>query len=229
MVERLNGIQEVGSSNLLPSTSSFLLRPSERAFFMLARDCTFTDLDFETTGSVRGLPDEPWQFGAVELHGGNIKVLRDDWLHVDPARPFNPYAPGRHAELRAILAAAPAPRDLLPEWHPFLAGGPGRVLVAHNAATEKRILAALAPLLPLGPWVDTLKLSRAVLPGRAGYELGQIVRDAGAEDTVRAICPGRSWHDALFDATATAVLLRSWLLSPLWNGLRLDVLLADGR
>ncbi|MBQ7252999.1 MAG: 3'-5' exonuclease [Kiritimatiellae bacterium] len=191
---------------------------------MLARDCTFTVIDFETTGSVRGLPDEPWQFGAVELRGEDIRVLRDDCLRIDPARPFNPYAPGRHAELRGVLAAAPAPRALLPEWLPFLAGGPGRVLVAHNAATEKRILAALAPLLPLGPWVDTLKLARAVLPGRAGYELARVVRDAGLEGTARGLCPGRDWHDALFDATATAVLLRAWLASSQWRGVAADAI-----
>jgi DNA polymerase III epsilon subunit-like protein len=191
---------------------------------MLARDCTFTVLDFETTGAVRGLPDEPWQFGAVELRGEEIKILRDDWLHIDSARPFNPYAPGRHAELRAVLATAPAARDLLPAWLSFLAGGANRVLVAHNAATEKRILASLAPLLPLGPWVDTLKLARAVLPGRRSYELGLVIHDAGLEDTARALCPGRDWHDALFDATATAVLLRAWLAAPQWQGVSLDTI-----
>jgi len=196
----------------------------KRAFFMLARDCPFTVLDFETTGSVRGLPDEPWQFGAVELLGGAIRVLRDEFLHVDAARPFNPYAPGRHATLRQELAAAPPPREVLPEWLPFLEG---RVLVAHNAATERRVLASLAPLLPLGPWVDTLRLARAALPACRNRELATLVRESGLEDAARALCPGRDWHDALFDATATAVLLRSWLASPAWDGVQADALAAD--
>lgn len=192
---------------------------------MLARDCTFTVLDFETTGSVRGLPDEPWQLGAVELHGDDIRVLRDDFLFIDAARPFNPYTPGRHAAIRVELAAAPAPRDLLPEWLPFLTGG-NRVLVAHNAATERRTLATLAPLLPLGPWVDTLRLARIAMPDCKNHELAQVVRACGLEETARAACPGRDWHDALFDATATAVLLRAWLASPKWKGVLLEALLA---
>lgn len=190
---------------------------------MLARDCTFTVLDFETTGAVRGFPDEPWQFGAVELRGETIRVLRDDWLRIDPARPFNPYAPGRHAAVRGLLASAPAPRDLLPAWTEVLSA-PDRVLVAHNAATEKRILSALAPLLRLGPWVDTLKLARAVLPGGGRRGLADVLEACGLEGEARATCPGRDWHDALFDAAAAAVLLRAWLRSPQWDGVAIEAI-----
>ena len=39
---------------------------------MKAREAILTVLDFESTGAVRGWPDEPWQAGLVELSGGRV-------------------------------------------------------------------------------------------------------------------------------------------------------------
>ena len=77
---------------------------------MKAREAVFTAVDFESTGSVAGWEEEPWQIGVAEVAGGApTGVLADGWLGVAAGRPFNPYAPGRHAQVRAELAAADDP------------------------------------------------------------------------------------------------------------------------
>ena len=191
---------------------------------MLARHAAFTVIDFETTGSVRGLPDEPWQIGLVSLEGGELRGHREDFLRIDPGRPFNPYAPGRHAALRGVLAAAPSPAESFPLWRPWLEG---RVLVAHNAGTERKILSSIAPLHRFGPWVDTLLLARRLLPGLPDHSLSAIVSAFGLAGAAGTACPSRTWHDALFDATATALLLRHLLSLPGWETLSLGALLAS--
>ena len=143
----------------------------------------YVALDFETTGGVAGFPNEPWQLGLVEIEAGHILP---EW-----------------AELRAELAAAPAFMEIWPELSERLVGQP---LVAHNAATERTILERRAPLTRFGPWIDTLKLTRTYWPILKSYALGDLIRTFGLEGQMRALCPGRTWHDALFDACAGAVL-----------------------
>lgn len=162
-------------------------------------------LDFETTGSVKGWPNEPWQLGVVEIENGEVVAgsTWETWFRVAADRPFSPRAPGRWAEIRGELAAAPAFMDLWPELTARLVGVP---LVAHNAATERTILVKRAPLTPFGPWIDTLKLVRTFWPLMKSYALGDLVRTFDLQSRVDALCPGRTWHDALYDACAGAVL-----------------------
>lgn len=162
-------------------------------------------LDFETTGSVPGWPNEPWQLGLVAIEDGEV-VPESRWetfFRVAAERPFSTRAPGRWAELRATLAAAPAFMDVWPELAARLVGVP---LVAHNAATERTILVQRAPLTPFGPWTDTLKLVRTYWPVMKSYALGDVIATFGLKSRVDALCPDRTWHDALYDACAGAVL-----------------------
>ena len=165
----------------------------------------YVALDFETTGVVAGFPNEPWQLGLVVIEDGHIlpETKWETYFCVDAARPFSPRAPGRWAELRVELAAAPAFMEIWPELSERLVGQP---LVAHNAATERTILERRAPLTHFGPWIDTLKLTRTYWPILKSYALGDLIRTFGLEGQMRALCPGRTWHDALFDACAGAIL-----------------------
>ena len=162
-------------------------------------------LDFETTGTVAGFPNEPWQLGIVAIEDGKVLPCTkwETFFRVDAARPFSPRAPGRWAELRNELDAAPAFMETWPELAERLVGVP---LVAHNAATERTVLEHRAPLTPFGPWIDTLRLVRKHWPILKSYALGDLIRTFGLERDVLALCPGRTWHDALFDACAGAVL-----------------------
>lgn len=189
---------------------------------MKARDAILTVLDFESTGAVRGHADEPWQVGMVELKAGRVTGLHhESWMRVDAGRPFNPYAPGRHAEIRHLLAAAPPMAELWPVWRPWLEGRP---LAAHNIGTERKFLRRAAPLHKLGPWIDTLKLARHVRPGLEGHSLAEVCEALNLVTSVKDLCPGRDWHDALFDAFASARILEHCLALPGWQDVSIEAL-----
>lgn len=165
---------------------------------------TWTVLDFETTGTVKGWPNEPWQLGLVRIEDG-VVLPETKWetLFRVGERPFSPRAVGRYREMREELAQAPTPMELWPEISARLCGAP---LVAHNCSTERTVLTKLAPMTRFGPWIDTLVYARARYPGLPSYALGDLVQAFGAAGEVESLCPGRTWHDALYDACACAVL-----------------------
>ena len=164
-------------------------------------------LDFETTGPAGGWPNEPWQLGIVELDPGSFDVMPETkwetFFRIDPERPFSPRAPGRWAQMRSELASAPGVYDIWPEVSRRLSGA---VLVAHNAGTERTILGKMAPLAPWGPWTDTLALARRHWPHLPGHRLSDVVAAFCLKDRLDSIVPGRTWHDALYDAVAGALV-----------------------
>jgi DNA polymerase III subunit epsilon len=189
---------------------------------MKARDAILTVLDFESTGAVRGHPDDPWQVGMVEMRGGRVTGRHhESYLRVAAGRPFNPYAPGRHAELRDVLAGAPAMPELWPLWRPWIEGRP---LAAHNIGTERKFLRRAAPMHELGPWIDTLRLARRVRPDLGDHSLATVAAALGIVERTRECCPGRDWHDALFDAFASALVLEHCLALPGWEDVSLEAL-----
>jgi DNA polymerase III subunit epsilon len=189
---------------------------------MSAQQLTLTVVDFESTGKVEGFPDEPWQIGMVLFKDG--RVARADafcsLLRVGQ-RPFNPYAPGRHARLRDRLAVAPTLPDLWPRLRPWLTGRP---LCAHNAATEKRFLKNAFPLHKSGPWVDTLKLVRIAYPQLVSHKLEDLLHSLDLASRVDRLCPGLEPHDALYDSVACGILLEHLLQQPAWNGVTMETL-----
>lgn len=189
----------------------------------LACECVFSVLDFETTGSVSGWPVEPWQLGVVAVKKGRIVTpLSYETLMYVGERPFNPQAPGRHAQLRDELALAPTPGQLWPELSDWVCGRP---LVAHNIGTERTVLSKIAPLHRFGPWVDTLVLTRKYYPGLESKALDEVIPCLGLLPRVEELCPGREAHDALYDAFACAVLLEHFLALPGWEGVTLGALM----
>lgn len=179
-------------------------------------DAGITVLDFETTGSVRGFPNEPWQIGMVTLSGGKVdrESMFESLLQVEPNRPFNPHAPGRHAVLRDEISAAPIPQEVWPRIKSRLTEFP---LCAHNVATEKKFTRAMAPMHRFGIWIDTLRIARKAWPGCASYALEDLAVTLDLKPKVEDLCPGRTAHDALYDAVASAVLLEHLLQQPGWG------------
>jgi DNA polymerase-3 subunit epsilon len=80
-------------------------------------------------------------------------------------------------------------------------------VVAHGSGTEKRFLRAF-PLHGFGPWVDTLTLSRKILPGRASYALSDLAAEFALAEEASLLLPDFRWHEALSDALASLLLLR---------------------
>lgn len=193
---------------------------ADRAY-RLAADARLVALDFETTGSVRGFPVEPWQVGMVRMQAGRVGAESFESLLRIGDRPFNPHAPGRHAQLREQLAAAPTPGEQWPTWASWLVGAP---IVVHNAGTERTLLRRLAPLHRLGPWIDTLALVRQAYPALASKALEEVVAALGLSSRVDELCPGRAAHDALYDAFACAVVLEHFLALPGWERVTVEAL-----
>lgn len=189
---------------------------------MQAREASCTALDFETTGSVSGYRNEPWQIGIVELQRGAIApgTTVESLLRVGE-RPFNPHAPGRHGELRRQIAAAPTLTSLWSRLHPLLLGRP---LIAHNVSTEKRMLSDCFPLHRFGPWIDTLPLSRYAFPHLSSHSLQHIIESLNLTADLDQLCPDRTWHDALYDAAASARLLQYLLSLPGWQTVTVQTL-----
>ncbi len=191
----------------------------------LARDCVFTALDFETTGTVPGWPVEPWQIGLCEVSVGQGVVNPfSALLGVSAERPFNRFAPGRHSLIRDELALAPTLPQIWEDLSPRLVGRP---LLAHNIGTERTLLRKAAPLHALGPWVDTLALARRIAPGLSSYALGDLIAHFDLEAAVNAACPGLEAHDACYDAVACGLLLLHFLSLPGLQNVWLSQLLAS--
>jgi DNA polymerase III epsilon subunit-like protein len=184
-------------------------------------EITFTVLDFETTGTVKGFECLPWQLGAVTatLQKGLLDAPTFDTLmRVPMDHRFSGRAPGRHAQLRAEIATAPTAQAL---WQPLHAALATTIPVAHNAATERNVLARLAPMTHYPYWLDTLRLVRKAYPTLTSYALDDIIPVLGLEAHLRHLVPGRDPHDAYYDAVACALLLLHLLALPGWRELTL--------
>jgi DNA polymerase-3 subunit epsilon len=168
----------------------------------IIRHCRFTAIDFESAGAARGMTDQPVQVGLASWsprtghHDPFVSYLFTDQPILWSARKVHGIGP-------ADLAGAPSLLSLWPELKRRLAGA---VVVAHGKGTEKRFLRTF-PGHGFGPWVDTLLLARAAWPELPDHSLGALCDHLGLTPTVMVLTPGKSWHDALFDAIASLVLL----------------------
>jgi len=166
------------------------------------REAVWAALDFESAGAAPGRSDEPVQVGMAVWRGFEMSDFFRSYV-CSPAR-ITSLARAVHGITEEDVRDAPPMAALWPEFKTRLGGA---VVVAHGAGTEKRFLRAF-PLHGFGPWLDTLAVSRAVLPELSGHSLGEVTAALGVEDEVRALCPALDWHDALFDAVACLVILR---------------------
>ena len=156
----------------------------------------FVAIDFETTGYEAGSTNEPWQLGLAVVRGGEIVETREFFFDVEGA-------PARAHEADALGTL----QSSFETWAPHLVG---QRLVAHNIACERTILTRTAPLTKWGPWVDTMKLAKAMYPKLPSYALGELCTTFGCVPQI----DGRTWHDGLYDAVACAnlalLLLGQW-------------------
>ena len=168
---------------------------------VLISEITFAALDFEAAGAVPGKPDAPIQIGIACGQLGKKISLYDSFLAID--RPVTKGAQRIHGITDHQLMNAPNLLQLYPTLQEHLAHRP---LVAHAHGTEKRFLASL-PGHPFGPWLDTLNLARKVYPDAESYKLGRLCDQLELTENVKTLVPNRDWHDALFDATASLLIL----------------------
>lgn len=166
------------------------------------REAAWAALDFESAGAAPGRSDEPVQVGIAVWRGGEMTDFFRSYVR--SAVGITRRARAVHGIADGDLRGAPSMTALWPEFKARLAGA---VVVAHGAGTEKRFLRAF-PLHGFRPWLDTLVLSRAVLPELPAHALGDVASALGVEDEIRARCTWLDWHDALFDAVACLAILQ---------------------
>lgn len=166
------------------------------------RQSRFTAIDFESAGASRGMTDSPVQVGLAtwSMETGH-EASFVSYLFTD--QPVQWSARKIHGIGPEHLADAPTLLSLWPDLKRHLSGA---VVVAHGKGTEKRFLRAF-PGHGFGPWIDTLLLARAAWPELPDHSLGPLCNHHGLTERIRALVPGKSWHDALFDAAASLVLL----------------------
>ena len=168
------------------------------------RGISFAALDFESAGERANEAGVPVQIGIAVMEG----LLPDPGFfyrsYLKAERPVTWSAQQIHGITSDDLRDAPEFRSLWPELKQRLGG---RWIVAHGSGTEKRFLRTF-PLHGFGPWVDTLSLSRRILPGRGSYALSDLVKELALEGEASELLPGFRSHEALSDALASLLLLR---------------------
>jgi DNA polymerase-3 subunit epsilon len=110
----------------------------------------------------------------------------------------------------ALAGAKDAPEHaprLLELWPRVRESLAGRWILAHGIGTEKRFLRAF-PGHRFGPWIDTLRWSRAVYPTMPSHSLSDLCEALGVAERLRAEKIPGTWHDARFDAIACLFLIQ---------------------
>lgn len=165
-------------------------------------DITFTAIDFESAGTASGRTDAPIQIGTATWSPVSTSV--DTWVsYIHTEKPITWSAQKVHGITKDDLSGAPKMMMLWPQIKRRLKD---RAVVAHGHGTEKRFLQAF-PGHGFGPWIDTLQLSRAVYPELNDHSLGNICESLGLKEKIDKLVPKKAWHDALYDAAASIVLL----------------------
>ncbi len=161
-------------------------------------------IDFESAGAAPGETDQPVQIGIVRVDSlfGAEEIFTS---YIACERPVRWSAAKVHGITTATLRGAPHFHELWGELRRLLSGC---VVLGHNPATEKRFLGAF-PGHGFGPWLDTLALARKALPTLPDHALGTVCEAMGLTPEVSALVPGKSWHDALYDAAGSLILLRA--------------------
>jgi len=167
-------------------------------------EVSFAGIDFESAGARPGATDVPVQIGWAILREGQIhpEQFFRRFLYTD--RPITWSAAKVHGISPQDLEKAESMDRYWPTMKQYLSPC---VLVAHGHATEKRFLRHF-PTHGLGPWVDTLALSRKWCKGLSSHRLEEVHSRLGLETECRKLCPHYNWHDALFDAVACLIVLR---------------------
>ena len=169
---------------------------------MTVAEVPFAAIYFESAGIQRGGTDVPVQICVALMRRLEVSELFSSFLFT--TQPITWAAQRIHGICARDLAGAPRLLELWPEIRRLLED---RWIVAHGSATERRFLRAF-PFHGFGPWIDTLKLSRAVWPEKKSFALGDLMLELELENELRAVYPRFRWHDALSDAVASLVLLR---------------------
>ncbi|WP_172387219.1 3'-5' exonuclease [Streptomyces sp. MNP-20] len=154
-------------------------------------------VDVEGNGTT---PPDLVEIAALPIRGGRPDTsTAGAWL-TRPRRPITPFATKVHGLTNTALADKPAWAEIAETVHGFLGTA---WICAHNAHVDYRALSAHLPTWKPAGVLDTLRLSRAALPGLPGYGLDALIKHLQPD---LSHAPAQR-HRATFDAYATAQIL----------------------
>ena len=171
-------------------------------------DLSWAAIDFESAGTAPGETDCPVQIGIVRVEGLFSESPRLFTSYIACNRPVRWSAAKVHGITTEMLQDAPDFTSLWPQIRELLRGA---VVLGHNPATEKRFLRTF-PGHGFGPWVDTLALARQAAPDLPDHSLASICEALGIAHQVSSLVNDADhdrWHDALYDAAGSLLLLRT--------------------
>jgi DNA polymerase-3 subunit epsilon len=168
----------------------------------MIRNTSFTAIDFESAGTSPGKTDAPVQIGTCSWN--LTEHVTDTWVtYIHTQQKITWAAQKVHGITHAELQDAP---KLMLLWPAIKRRLQHHAVVAHGHGTEKRFLHAF-PGHGFDPWIDTLQLARAAWPNLPDHSLGALCCSLDLKTKIDAIVPEKSWHDALYDAVASIILL----------------------
>lgn len=146
-------------------------------------------------------PPEIIEIAVLLIDGPTTPDALRSWL-IRPQQPVAPIVTRKvHGITNADLADCPLWREVSAEIEEALCG---RVLVAHNATVERKVLAVHLPDWNPPLILDTLRLAKTVWQGLDSYALDKLI-DRGQLDTNPVA--GQGYHRAGYDTWAAWQLL----------------------
>jgi len=158
-------------------------------------DYRYAVVDVEGNGQQ---PPDLVELGVVGIVGGVIGETVS-WL-CKPTEPITSLARRIHGISDEMVAAAPAFAEVEAEVRAHLDGA---VMVAHNAGVDLGVLRRKMPDFAPSTVLDTLKLSRRLLPDQVSYRLGSLVSALRLDD---GLASGLRAHRVDYDVLVTARL-----------------------
>ncbi|WP_327634541.1 3'-5' exonuclease [Kribbella sp. NBC_00482] len=147
-------------------------------------------------------PPDLVEISIIAIKDGLIGQART-WL-VCPPRPITPMARRFHRITHDQLVDALTVADIEAELRHALSD---KVFVAHNAGVDLGVLGRELPGFQPVQVLDTVKLARRLLPGRASYKLGALVDAFGlARGLPAELTPHRATYHTLVCAQLLAHL-----------------------
>ena len=157
---------------------------------------TFTVFDIETTG-LNSNADDIIEIAAVKIRDGDILDSYHSYVHTE--KTLTPFIQNLTGITQSKVNSAPELPEVMGQFIGFCGES---VLAAHNASFDMSFMDVASRRLGIEfdpSCVDTLALSRTLLPGLKAYKLNTLCK--------KLHIPLKDHHTALADSTATAKLL----------------------
>ncbi|MEU7871264.1 3'-5' exonuclease [Dactylosporangium sp. NPDC049140] len=172
-------------------------------------------IDLEGSGAQDHDREAILEIAAVRLLHGKPDTATAYTTLINPGRPIPPrpwISPGLSG---TALSSAPTLATVEPELAARLND---RILVGHNIGVDWRLLHRRCPTIAPAALLDTHKLARTLI-STGSRNLSSLIDTLGLTAAADIAAPGSRPHRALWDTTATALLLtalvsRGWPTEP---------------